>query len=1496
MVYSFNFCHSFCSVRLPFTNSFLLFVKITQTEFLQVDTSFIYTFVHLLISVTPVVDDFEAQPIVTFNSTEECDLVTASDAVSPIERQSGNFGQSQSTVKQSSKEETRVHALPLDDTVESTASLDSRRESKDSELIFAKRVDEKSCSISVTSNDFKGSVVQSCLPGDTDNNVPLIELSASQSINHIGSKKSDIVRDHTYMGTNKESNLAVDCCSDIPTNEEASSIVALESPLKLDNSVDPIQDSSSRDSGQKQSLVDDSTNTFKDPSSADVSAERKLVPGQNLVENGQKARRVSVVKTKPTKLKAEDKYVIPGARLVLNPLSYISGVLERSDPGTVSNFKLVFLCLSQTRDIDNEMCYMGYVFAVQKGMYLYDDAYASHGRSVKLVQEDRMFSLPLTFPTCFDASKCRKLDYEQFTACDVEDKQDDSDSENESSDDDDVFSDTSEDENFSEKTDVMLSGISLLQLKKIQLAGSSKVYAFLCMTQTFDPIRKAISCTGYIVSVPTLSPIHDSLSNPKCPKACISNTMRTTNIVLPVIYPTRKDLDRFKPATTKKWIAFLDGSRSNGFINGALVVMDPLNLACPKHKLGRRLVFACLSEEHQLGHVLAVDRSCYLYDQACTPECTFTTLVYGDHCIHLPLVFPNSVDCSKLLKISTPGKCGSDLKHPQKVTSMFVKPALKEPEAAATPNAQKSRLSKSFAFSSESSSDDENFVVTVTKNLKTGCKQQILEIPCKSSDLTVTSGSQNADKNLKNGKSTLSIITKVKKAAHSQRMVITTPYHAAKEDNLDPLKPPVWVVNEISDKKYHSLLNNQSSRCVTSNVSSTKTPDQQFVTVTQSVDSREAQRSKEGVSKRVFRIDDQNFNNVQRVIRIDNQNSNKPKRVIRIDNHNSNNPNNAMENLKPKCEAAQYQAATSLITLDDSGSMDTSLITENDHTVKQTMRTLGVFEKPYTTVNESFTTESIRPVEISSGKVPNKGDNYSWPFTLGNGLTVQPEKSRDIIVESSKSKSSPTSKADKPQDVSLESGYKHPKNNSDVEKWVITARNSPASEVNKAQDKILNINVAESNRNTSLSMNESGAQVSMNHMQTENYRPSAREPSCDQQLQKPDRLDHQKFSVSAVSKTPNVSQTYILEHPPNSDLILPAHNQMQGIGNRSYGTSDGRKGAPTTSLANEVLDFMNSIPSRFDYLNDNRQSDRKSMSLPSHLNPTETNRSGNKADIGHFRKSLLTYNHSGFSSGHAHTQNNHAKPAAQSMTAEKNSSRGYSNGSMSVEKLNSRARRFAACGKCDGCTRPNCRKCSHCLDMKKYGGSGRLKQRCARKECLLKSSATSYPKHSLDDDWDPSQDADGQRPFAHHKRLGSCGRCFFCTQPDCGTCIYCLDKKKFGGPQRLKRRCIYKVCGCGPEPLLYYDNRKKILDLTQLLSFADRNTLLSRTKADRNRGRLSNMTTGVLNKGNCFLMFTFLFYLVMFHNYFRIFFNLAREDKRKPKTLVVTKFQLMRKH
>ena len=45
-------------------------------------------------------------------------------------------------------------------------------------------------------------------------------------------------------------------------------------------------------------------------------------------------------------------------------------------------------------------------------------------------------------------------------------------------------------------------------------------------------------------------------------------------------------------------------------------------------------------------------------------------------------------------------------------------------------------------------------------------------------------------------------------------------------------------------------------------------------------------------------------------------------------------------------------------------------------------------------------------------------------------------------------------------------------------------------------------------------------------------------------------------------------------------------------------------------------------------------------------------------------------------------------------------------------------------------------------------------------------------------------------------RKQPCGQCEACSREDCGECIYCLDKRKFGGPNSLKQESLYRVNTC----------------------------------------------------------------------------------------------------
>ena len=44
------------------------------------------------------------------------------------------------------------------------------------------------------------------------------------------------------------------------------------------------------------------------------------------------------------------------------------------------------------------------------------------------------------------------------------------------------------------------------------------------------------------------------------------------------------------------------------------------------------------------------------------------------------------------------------------------------------------------------------------------------------------------------------------------------------------------------------------------------------------------------------------------------------------------------------------------------------------------------------------------------------------------------------------------------------------------------------------------------------------------------------------------------------------------------------------------------------------------------------------------------------------------------------------------------------------------------------------------------------------------------------------------------KRSRGCQKCPGCLRKDCGTCIYCKDRRKFGGEGKKKQKCELRVC------------------------------------------------------------------------------------------------------
>ena len=55
-----------------------------------------------------------------------------------------------------------------------------------------------------------------------------------------------------------------------------------------------------------------------------------------------------------------------------------------------------------------------------------------------------------------------------------------------------------------------------------------------------------------------------------------------------------------------------------------------------------------------------------------------------------------------------------------------------------------------------------------------------------------------------------------------------------------------------------------------------------------------------------------------------------------------------------------------------------------------------------------------------------------------------------------------------------------------------------------------------------------------------------------------------------------------------------------------------------------------------------------------------------------------------------------------------------------------------------------------------------------------------------------------EHAVSHRSRGRRCGTCAGCTGADCGKCVNCKDKRKFGGPNKRKQACERKACTLQP--------------------------------------------------------------------------------------------------
>ena len=129
-----------------------------------------------------------------------------------------------------------------------------------------------------------------------------------------------------------------------------------------------------------------------------------------------------------------------------------------------------------------------------------------------------------------------------------------------------------------------------------------------------------------------------------------------------------------------------------------------------------------------------------------------------------------------------------------------------------------------------------------------------------------------------------------------------------------------------------------------------------------------------------------------------------------------------------------------------------------------------------------------------------------------------------------------------------------------------------------------------------------------------------------------------------------------------------------------------------------------------------------------------------------------------------------------------------------VKKFMSKA---MPCFECAACKNPDCMKCKWCHDKKKYGGPGKLNKRCITRRCT-NPNVVEMQDHLKTRGLRMA--AQAQTPVRTTYVAGGlvkqmpCRNCATCIMEDCGTCRPCLDKRKFGGPGKMNKRCKLKVC------------------------------------------------------------------------------------------------------
>jgi hypothetical protein len=128
------------------------------------------------------------------------------------------------------------------------------------------------------------------------------------------------------------------------------------------------------------------------------------------------------------------------------------------------------------------------------------------------------------------------------------------------------------------------------------------------------------------------------------------------------------------------------------------------------------------------------------------------------------------------------------------------------------------------------------------------------------------------------------------------------------------------------------------------------------------------------------------------------------------------------------------------------------------------------------------------------------------------------------------------------------------------------------------------------------------------------------------------------------------------------------------------------------------------------------------------------------------------------------------------------------------------------CFDCEACKADDCLECKWCHDKKKHGGPGRLNKRCIKRRCIkpkiveMQDCTRPMQMMRMEGGGEPGVQFSATPVRTTYLQAGGlvkampCRNCSACLMEDCGSCRYCLDKRKFGGPGKMNKRCREKQC------------------------------------------------------------------------------------------------------